>query len=145
MPYCKNCHSRIDKFNKDRCPICGFERPLDDVSSDTVEITTSVDTSDLNLDYHPRSRKKLFIFFVLLGIFGVPYFYLYKAKQGVLYSIANLSVLAGLSVIFIVIAQLHIALGIVISLFAMILVNVFVGLYYYKAPNLKDGHGDFLE
>lgn len=145
MPYCKNCHSRIDKFNKDRCPICGFERPLDDVSSDTVEITTSVDTSDLNLDYHPRSRKKLFIYFSLLGIFGVPYFYLYRPKLGAFYCLSNLLVITGLSLILIVICSFHIALGIVLSIVAMMLINFFIGFSYYKTPNLKDGHGDFLE
>ena len=82
MPYCKNCHSRIDKFNKDRCPICGQERPLDDVTSDTIEITTSVDVNDLNLNYHPRQKKKLLIYFLTLGIFGAPFFYLYDTPRG---------------------------------------------------------------
>lgn len=145
MPYCKNCHSRIDKFNKDRCPICGYERPLDDVSSDTVEITTSIDVNDLNLEYHPRLRNKMFIYFITLGIFGVPFFYLYRKKAGIIYAVINLILLGGIIALLATLTEMHIALVIVLALLSLIVINSCIGLYFYKKPNLKDGHGDFLE
>ena len=69
MPVCKNCNSRIDKFNKDRCPICGVERPFEGVSSDTVEVTSRIDSGDVKIDYHPRKRKTLLTLFALCGLF----------------------------------------------------------------------------
>ena len=78
MPVCKNCKKRIDRFNKDRCPICGVENPFEGVTSDTVEITTNIDVDNIDVDYHPRRRKKLLLFFVLIGITGIPFFYMKK-------------------------------------------------------------------
>lgn len=145
MPYCKNCHSRIDKFNKDRCPICGQERPLDDVSSDTIEITTSVDVNDLNLNYHPRQKKILLIYFLTLGIFGVPFYYLYENKKGAVYAFFNLFVLGLMIFLFIHFNVMGVALGVIVPILILYFINACVGLVYYKRANLKDGHGDFLE
>ena len=144
MPVCKNCHARIDKFNKDMCPVCGTPNPFEGVTSETVEITTHIDTDSLKLDYHPRKRSKLLLFFITLGIFGVPFFYLYKKKLGVIYALINLAVIAGLTVVFAIPCNIHIALAIVISVLFMIALNSIVGLIYYKKQNLKDGRGDFL-
>ena len=88
MPTCKNCHSRIDKFNKDRCPICGVERPFEGVSSDTVEVTSRIDSGDVKIDYHPRKRKTLLTLFVLCGFLGIPFFYLRKHVAGIIYAIS---------------------------------------------------------
>lgn len=145
MPYCKNCHTRIDKFNKDRCPICGEVDPFDGISSDTIEITTNIDTSSIGeLDYHPRTRKALWIYFSTLGIFGVPFFYMYRKLAGFIYASINLALLAGLILIFALAAHLHIAASIAIAVAIMYLLNFLLGLYYYHKPNLKDGHGEFL-
>ena len=54
MPYCKNCGSRITKFDNDICPICGAKNPLEGVTSDTVEITSE-------LDIHDKENKKIYI------------------------------------------------------------------------------------
>lgn len=145
MPYCKNCHSRIDKFNKDRCPICGMERPLDDVSSDTIEITTSVDVNDLNLNYHPRHRKTLLIYFLTLGIFGVPFFYLYENKKGIIYSFFNLLILGLMIFLFVYFNVMGVILGILIPILAIYAFNAIIGFIYFRTQNLKDGRGDFLE
>lgn len=145
MPYCKKCHTRIDKFNKDRCPICGEVNPFDGISSDTIEITTNIDTSSIGeLDYHPRTRKALLIFFCTLGIFGIPFFYMYRKLAGFIYAFINLALLAGLILIFALAVNLHIAIAIVIALAIIYSINALVGLYYYRKPNLKDGHGEFL-
>ena len=144
MPTCKNCHSRIDKFNKDFCPICGVEKPFEGVSSDTVEITTNIDTTTLDIDYNPRKKKTFFLLFIGLGIFGVPFFYIYKRKVGIIYCLVNVILLGALITILCLFTQIHVALVIVLMLLVFIAINFCVGLYMYNSPNLKDGHGDFL-
>ena len=144
MPTCKNCHSRIDKFNKDFCPICGVEKPFEGVSSDTVEITTNIDTTNLDVDYHPRKKKTFFLLFIGLGIFGVPFFYIYKKKIAIIYMAINLVLLGGIIALLCLFTSIHPALVAVLIVLVFIAINFCVGLYMYNAPNLKDGHGDFL-
>ena len=52
MPKCKNCNNRIDRFNKDRCPICGVTFPFEGMNSDTVEITTNIDVDSVDQEYY---------------------------------------------------------------------------------------------
>ena len=144
MPVCKNCHSRIDKFNKDRCPICGVENPFEGVSSDTVEITTQIDTVNIKTNYHPRKKSVLLALFITLGIFGVPFFYIFKKKVGVIYALCNIVLLGGLIAILVNCTPLNHGVSISVPLILFIFFNVLVGLYYYNKPNLKDGRGVFL-
>ncbi len=144
MPVCRNCNSRIDKFNKDRCPICGVEHPFDGVSSDTVEVTSRIDSDNLEIDYHPRKRKTLLTLFILCGFTGVPFFYLRRSVVGIVYGIINLALLATSMILLIQFTPLHIAVSIIVPLVVFVFVNTLVGLYYYNLPNIKDGHGVFL-
>ena len=144
MPYCKNCHSRIDRFDKDRCPICGVEKPFEGVSSDTVEITTNIDTSGLNIDYHPRKRFTFLLLF-LVGFTGAPMFYIYKIKAAILFIIFNLLFIGGTITALILLTPLHPAISIISIIALDILINFLVGLSIYNQPNLKDGRGDFLK
>ena len=144
MPICKRCHSRIDKFNKDRCPICGELNPFEGVSSDTIEVTTNIDTSNLDIDFHPRKKKTLLILFTTLGIFGVPFFYLYKKNVGIIYAIINLIVLAASLTLLLLLTSLNPFVVVFVTLISLIFINFLVGLYFYNLPNLKDGRGVFL-
>ena len=36
MPICRNCNSRISKFDKDRCPVCGTITLEQEVISNTI-------------------------------------------------------------------------------------------------------------
>ena len=144
MPVCKNCNSRIDKFNKDRCPICGVERPFEGVSSDTVEVTSRIDSADVKIDYHPRKRKTLLTLFALCGFLGIPFFYLRRHLTGIIYGLINSAVLATAIVLLILLTPLHIAVAIVLPIVVFVFFNTLVGLYYYNSANLKDGHGVFL-
>ena len=144
MPTCKNCHSRIDKFNKDRCPICGIEHPFEGVTSETVEITTSIDTEHLDLDYHPRKKKTFCLLFVGLGIFGVPFFYIYKRKIGIIYALINLVLLGASIALLTIFSGVHVAIIIVSMYILFALINSGIALYFYRASNIKDGHGEFL-
>lgn len=144
MPTCKNCHSRIDKFNKDRCPICGVEKPFEGVSSDTVEITTNIDASDLDIDYHPRKKKTFFLLFACGGIVGAPFFYIYKKKAGFIYAAINLVFLGAMIATLLLLTNIHPALVVVLMVLLVTFINFLVGVYINNIPNIKDGHGDFL-
>lgn len=145
MPYCKKCKSRIDRFDKDRCPICGEVNPFDGVSSDTIEITTAIDTSNIkDIDYHPRKRKTLLLLFIFLGVFGAPYFYLYRKKEGIFHLITDVTLDIAATLILYFLLDLHIALAIIIPLAIDYLFNIAMGIYLYKKPSIKDGRGEFL-
>ena len=49
MPSCRNCGARLSKFDSDICPVCGTKKPLEGVSTETIDITSQVDMSDLPL------------------------------------------------------------------------------------------------
>ena len=142
MPICKNCKSRIDKFNKDRCPICGVENPFEGVTSDTIEITSSIDVDNMN--FNPRKKKVFLLYSMLLGFFGVQFFYLYKTKLAIISSSTNIVVivLGGFLLGYFTTFGYGAGFGIFIAL--MFLINTLVGLYVFKKPNLKDGRGEFI-
>ena len=142
MPICKNCGSRIDKFNKDRCPICGIENPFDGVTSETVEVTTSIDVD--SKDYHPKKKSTLLLLFILTGYFGVPYFYLNMKKIGIYYTILNLAGIGLIGFILSFYAFNNFLYGYLVAFAIFVVLNFLVGLYYYFLPNFKDGNGDFL-
>lgn len=142
MPICKNCHSRIDKFNKDRCPICGAENPFEGVSSDTIEITTSLDVDDF--DFNPRKKKQVLLYSILLGYIGMPFFYLYYKKVGIFSLILNLFFIFAVGFLVGYFTELKIYISFIIFFFGSVLINSLIGLFLFKKPNLKDGHGEFV-
>ena len=144
MPKCKNCNSRIDRFNKDRCPICGVEFPFDGVNSDTIEITTNIDVDSVDTDYHPCRKKQLFLFFCLLGVFGAPFFYLRKSKAGVIHLIINILLIGTISFLLAYFTILSTAYSVVIGIGSLYLLNIIYAFVYVSQPNLKDGNGEFV-
>ena len=145
MPVCRNCNKRIDRFNKDRCPICGIEHPFEGVSSDTVEITTNIDVDSVGVDYNPRKKKKMLLFFCLIGLTGIPFFYLHKKTFGIFQIVWSVLIIAGVSLLLWWFTPIYSALCGVIALAATYLVNCLIGLIMYKTPNLKDGDGEFVQ
>ena len=143
MPVCKNCGSRIDKFSKDVCPICGQVDPFSEkTGSETVEVTTSIDVN--NEDYKPRHKKTMLILFITLGFFGIPFFYIYQKKSGLIFMLLNLVGIGLISFLFAFYAKLPVYAAILISLGAFLVINSATGLYLYFMPNLQDGRGDFI-
>ena len=144
MPICKNCKKRIERFNKDRCPICGVEKPFEGMSSDTIEVTTNIDTDKYNTDYHPCTKKKLLILFLAAGFLGIPFFYIHKKRAGLIYLLCNLLVIAGVTLLFTFVVHLFVVFGLLIALGLVYLINAVIGLLFYYQPNLKDGNGEFI-
>ena len=144
MPVCKNCKKRIDRFNKDRCPICGVENPFEGMSSNTVEITTNIDADTVNVDYHPRKKKKMLLFFCLIGITGIPFFYLHRKLLGVLQIIWSLAIAFSIAPTLAYLTPIYSFACGAIGLGAAYVVNIIIGLILFFTPNLKDGDGEFL-
>ena len=96
MPVCRHCGTRISKFDKDRCPVCGELNPLEGVVSDTVEITSVINLSDeLKQNYHPKKKTMFFILSSLIGWLGFQFYYLRYIKAGLIWMGINLLILAG--------------------------------------------------
>ena len=143
MPICKNCHSRISKFDKDICPICGAPNPLDGVTSDTIEVTHGFDGSDPAFKAEaPRNKGKAFVCFATLGFLGVGFSYLRFKVFAIIWCLLNLALIGGVGAILLL-TPLK-AFGFLITFGAVILINICVGLYYKFAPNVKDGSGELI-
>ena len=143
MPVCKNCYSRIDKFNKERCPICGVINPFEGMVSDTIEITTYLDVD--RKDYHPRKRVTELLLHIFLGWIGVNWYYTYKYKKGLI-ALAITLVLVGLGGFFLgyFIPSIGYKFSFLIIFLIIFIVHLIYAVVAYTIPNRKDGRGDFL-
>lgn len=145
MPSCRNCGARLSKFDKDICPVCGALKPLEGVSSETVEITSQVDLSGFTAGQKVvRRRKTLLLYFLLIGFTGVPFFYLKQKRNAFIWLAVNLAIIGGLFALFYFALTLHIALAIILPIVTVYLLNAGAALLYYYLPNLKDGEGEFV-
>ena len=144
MPNCKNCGSRISKFDKDRCPVCGTVAPLKGVSSDTVEITSEIDLKSGEFKFKPKERNVAVLFFFLLGFTGAGFFYLVKKKTGLIWLIGNLLVIGLLFLLFYLPVNAGLLWAIVIPMIISYIVNIVVGFFYLMKSDIKDGRGEFI-
>lgn len=145
MPSCRNCGARLSKFDSDICPVCGTKKPLEGVSSETIEITSQVDLSSFTAGQKvKRRRKTMLLLSLLLGFTGALFFYIKKALLGFIWLLINLLVGAGLAVLFLLVVKLNLALSIILPVILVYLVNAIVGAIYFLKPNLKDGEGEFV-
>ncbi len=147
MPYCRTCHTRITKFEKDICPVCGTRNPLDGASSDTVEITSQLDLGEKanRKIYKAHFRLNTFIWFLFLGWTGAGFFYLNFKKRGLIWLLCNVAVLAGLIALFaFVILDYKNWLAYAAPISIVYLVNIGVAIYYLCKKDIKDGNGEFI-
>lgn len=145
MPNCKYCGARIDKFNKDMCPICGNKNPLEGTTSNTVEITSQIDLSNVEFkNYKIHLRAIAFLLFILIGWTGAPYFYLGFKKKGIIWAVINILLIAGLGSILAFVTPLGVFYGYIIPVSIIYLINICFGLYYLAKSDLKDGNGEFI-
>ena len=145
MPKCKNCGSRITRFDKDICPICGEANPLEGVSSETIEITSNLDLSEAELkEFKPTTRLRAFLFFVFLGFTGAPMFYLNYLNQAFIWLFLNMAFIGGFGSLFSFATILGLPWGYLIAFLIVFIINIFCGLFTFFKHNLKDGRGEFL-
>ena len=145
MPKCKYCGSRITKFDKDICPVCGERDPLEGVSSETIEITPNLDLSEAELkEFKPTTKLRAFLLFCFLGWSGAPLFYLNYYNQALLWLFMNLAFIGGIGSIFTFAVGFGLPWGYLLALLIVYVINIFAGLYTFFKHNLKDGRGEFL-
>ena len=145
MPSCRNCGARLSKFDSDICPVCGTKKPLEGVSSETVEITSQVDLSGFNdAQKVVRRRKKMLLLSILIGFTGALFFYIKKTLLGFVWLLSNIALIAGILLFLLLVAKLNIVLAIIIPVICSYVLNIATGLIYFYMPNLKDGEGEFV-
>lgn len=145
MPVCKNCGARISKFDSDMCPVCGCKKPLEGVSSETVEITSEISLGSPEFkNYHFTNRKIVCVLFALLGVLGTGFFYAKYKKAGLYWLLINLVIIGGFGSLLAFLVNLGPLWGFLIPTIAMYVVNIGIGIYFLTKPNLKDGQGEFM-
>ena len=145
MPNCRNCGARLSKFDTDLCPVCGIKNPLQGTSSETVEITSQIDLSEMKEGQKVlRRRKKFIAYFFTLGFTGLPFFYIKKYVLGLIWLICNLAVIGGLFAVFYFAARAHIAVAIIVPILIVYAINAVVATIYNFLPDIKDGEGEFI-
>ena len=144
MPNCRNCGARLSKFDADICPVCGIKNPLEGIDSETVEITSQIDLSQMKEgQLVKRRRKVLTLLFYTLGFTGAAFFYIKKAILGLIWLVCNLLVMGGLFALFYLTVK-NVAVAIIVPILAVYLINIIVGVVYNFLPNIKDGEGEFI-
>ena len=145
MPKCKYCNSRLSKFDKDICPICGAKHPLEGVSGETVEITSDL---ALNIEelksFKPATKFKAMMAFIFLGWTGFPMFYLRYILQGFIWLALNLMVFALIFLSFFFLMELGIIPSLLIPIGIIYGINIIAGIIVFFKHNLKDNRGEFL-
>lgn len=145
MPSCHNCGARISKFDTDICPVCGTKRPLDGVSSETVEFTSEIDITNPDFSLADFKHKKiLLVLFCLIGFTGAPYFYLKYKKLGFMWLILNFLLVGGVFTFLFFLTPLS-WFSLLIAFGFVYIINIVVGLFYYRKDSLKDGNNEFVK
>ncbi|HPY79891.1 MAG: hypothetical protein GXY57_04450 [Erysipelotrichaceae bacterium] len=144
MPVCRNCNSRISKFDKDICPICGAKSPLDGVNSETVEVTSEIDVSNPEFAHaKPRSKKLLLALFCLVGFTGAPFVYFKYIKLALIWFLLNALLIGGGSAFLYFLTPLGLW-SLLVGFSTSYVINIAAGVVYFKTTNLKDGNGEFV-
>ena len=145
MPNCRHCGARIEKFNKDRCPVCGELNPLDGVSSETVEITSQLDKKSVEYKrLKVRTKKTLLIYACLLGWTGAHFFYIKTIKPAFIWLFCNLLVI-GLMFTLLFFFKLPLWVCFLVSFAFIYFANIMFGVSIYRhAQYLKDGNGNLV-
>ena len=145
MPNCRNCGARLSKFDSDLCPVCGIKNPLQGVSSETVEVTSQIELSELAQERKViRRRKTMLILFFTLGFTGAAFFYVKRILIGAIYCIANLAIIGGLFPLLYLAIKAPLPVAIIVPVLLVYLISAIVGLIMYYMPNIKDGEGEFV-
>ena len=145
MPNCRNCGARLSKFDTDICPVCGVKNPLQGISSETIEVTSQIDLSEMKEGQRvKRRRKKMMMFFFTLGFTGSPFFYIKRYILGLIWLVCNLAVIGGLFALFYAAVHAHIAVAIIVPILIVYVINCAVGVVFNFLPDIKDGEGEFI-
>jgi hypothetical protein len=144
MPKCRSCGTRLSKFDKDICPVCGIDMPLEGVDNETIEITSEISgLKETMSGYKETSRTTCFVLSLCIGWSGASYFYQGKNKLGIIWLILNVTIFASLFLLFYFLNQFLLAYILPISL--IYILNILMSFYFMYKEDYKDGRGNFLK
>lgn len=145
MPNCRNCGTRLTKFDNDICPVCGCKHPLEGMTSETVEITSEISAvGDQIKGFEQKSRSVCFVLSLIVGWSGAAFFYQHKIKKGILWLVLNIVLFAGIFCVLF----FPFSLGWVSYLSAIIalyVLNIGMAFFFLYAHDYRDGRGNFLK
>lgn len=143
MPQCRNCHREISKFDKDICPYCGCERPIDD-NYKTKDMTQFVDpvTGNYKL-YKSKNRKTAGLLGIFLGAFGAPQFYLGFRKNALIILASSVLSIALVGSLLFFFASFSFY-GYLATYGVFFLTYALASIRYFSSDTLKDANGEFL-
>ena len=145
MPVCKNCNSRISKFDKDICPVCGCVNPISTEHSETVEITSNISLEkELRKDVKVRKKSTALLLALLLPFFGIPFYYLRYPKKGLIWMALNVSFIGILFLLAYFLILKNLLWSIAAPLIIAYIFNIWLGIFLYTKKDYKDGYGELV-
>ncbi len=144
MPNCRNCGSRLSRFDKDMCPICGVKDPFLGINTDTNEITTEIETVKEIKNYKPKSKKIIFILSLLFGFTGAPFYYLRYIMTAIIWSIINLMCCGAIFSALFFLGKIDIIVSTILSISLLFVCNIVLSIVLITKTDLKDGKGEFI-
>lgn len=144
MAKCKYCHEDISRLDKDICPFCGAQHPLDGQDTTTQDITKVLGEYIDPKTIHVHSRILAGILAITLGFLGVHSFYLNKKKMGFIGLILSLVLIGGIGSILFFGTSLGV-FAYLIPYFAIEVLMIAVGVSYFIRRDVVDGYGEFLK
>lgn len=143
MPYCRQCHREISKFDNDMCPYCGTPHPIDP-NYETMDITRNMATLEGQYEL-PKSRKKkvLILLCATLGYLGVHWFYIYRKTRGIVSLLFSLAFVGGIGSLLLL-TPLPVYADYLIAFGAVWIVFLIEALLLLFIDTPKDGRGEFL-
>jgi len=144
MPYCKNCHREITKFDIDVCPFCGEKNPIDD-NYKTMDMTQHIDPQAKGYGlYKSKSQKKAAFYCAVFGFFGLHDFYLGFKKRAIYELLSSVFIIGGAGCVLFFTKLFPDAWAFLIPFFFVWAIYIIVAIYIFKKDSLKDANGEFL-
>ena len=143
MPYCRNCHQEISKFDTDICPYCGERHPIDS-HYQTMDVTRGF--SSLEGQYElpkAKSLKATRLLCAFLGYFGIHWFYIHRPKRGAVDLLLTLLVVGGIGSLLLFTPLSPVGCYL-IPFFALWAVYIAEAIAMGRLDSPKDGRGEFL-
>ena len=145
MARCKYCHEVISRLDKDVCPFCGGQKPLDGTDTSTQDVTKVIDQLEKPLKLKHKKRIVAALLAIVVGFLGAHYIYLGKFKKALVMALISIGLIAGLGSILFFVASMRNALAFLIPYFVIEAVCLVFGYILLTNRSIQDSHGEFLD
>lgn len=143
MAKCKYCNADITRLDKDVCPFCGASKPLEGTDTSTQDITKVIGQVEKPVEIKHKKRVIALILSIIFGIFGAPFYYIGKLKNGFIALAISVVLIGGLGTgLFFAMNNVF---GFLIPYFVLEIVHIILGIRFITSHNLVDKNGEFLE